>query len=391
MTSPKITNMKASKLFLSFAIVLISIASFAQQRSVSQTGNQSATGNCSLGTVSPGSATICAGSSVTLQATPVASFNCFTDKVLTAGNLNYQYSSTAVDQSKNVYFSGAYNGDIGIGVQPLAGIGNRSFFLVKYDSCGKLKWAIRGGSSINSQIGNDGGKGIATDANGNVYVVGRYNQTCTIYGANGTSYSSAYTNNSSSPGAQDGFLVKINATGEVVWGSTITGGSNDGFNGVTVDANGNPIVTTVYNGNPITGNATIYSNNTLTSLAPGNNSQTAAVIKFSAAGAVEWITKIFNNEAVASSLVTDVSSNIYVTGWYNSINDGAPAQVTDASNNTNTIANAGIGAAYLLKLNSSGNWQWGTGIGNAGASGNTLCYGNDVAVDAAGNPWVAGY
>jgi hypothetical protein len=67
-------------------------------------------------------------------------------------------------------------------------------------------------------LGNSGGKAIATDASGNIYIVGRYNQTCTIYGTNGTSFRSLYTNNPNAVNAQDGFLVKLNSDGEVLWG-----------------------------------------------------------------------------------------------------------------------------------------------------------------------------
>jgi len=125
MLSPNKAIMKATKLFLCFALFLTSIAAIAQQRS----GNTSnANGNCNLGTVTPTSASICAGTSVSLTATPVEFVNCFTDKKLIAGNFNYQYATTAVDNNNNVYLSGAFSGNINIGLLSVQGIAGRDFF-----------------------------------------------------------------------------------------------------------------------------------------------------------------------------------------------------------------------------------------------------------------------
>ena len=347
---------------------------------------------CNLGTVTPATSSICAGSSVTLQAN-VNNFNrCFTDTVKSVGNQNYQFSSVAVDQQNNVILSGAYTGDINIGIQNLAGFGARDLFIVKYDSCGKLAWTIRGGSVLNDQVGSDAGKGIAVDASGNIYIVGRYNQTCHILGTNGTSFTSPYTINPLFPSEQDGFLIKVSPNGQIVWGVTLTGGSNDGFNGVTVDGEGNPIVTGVFNGSPFTGNATIIdASNSLYSLTAGaSNASTAVVIKFNATGSFQWMTRVFNKESVTSGITTD-GSNIYVTGWFSSASDGASAQVTDAFGAVNSIQNAGTGNAYLLKLNNTGNFIWAKSVGNSGASGSTLTYGNDLAIDDNGDIWIAGF
>ncbi|MEI8052547.1 MAG: hypothetical protein WCH52_02280, partial [Bacteroidota bacterium] len=385
---------KSTKFFLATALVLLtSIASIAQQRSTNST--QSLSNSCTLGSITPGSASICAGNSVTLNAVPASFYSCFENRIKHVDNLSYQYSSVTKDAENNIYFSGHFNSrTITIGQQTINNTnGGRDFFIVKYDSCGKQVWAISGGSSGDVQLGNIGGKGIAADAQGNLYVVGRYTQNCTIYGSNNTSFLSPYTINANDANAQDGFLVKLNPSGNVLWGATITGGSNDGFNGVTVGPDGNPIVTSVFNSNPITGNATLITNSiNLATLSPGaTNNATAAVIKFSNGGNVLWKTFIYNKEAAASGLTTDAAANVYVTGWFNSSVSGTPATVVDASAATNTISNAGDGAAYLIKLTSAGNWAWGNEISNGGSGGNTLAYGSDVAVDAGGNPWLTGY
>jgi hypothetical protein len=315
--------------------------------------------------------------------------------LVSIGNLTYDHSSVVVDAAKNVYQSGAFSGSLPVGTDTsVFGPGGRDFFLMKKNQCGKLLWVVYGGSTTNEdQVGNDGGKGIATDADGNVYMVGRYNQICNIYGTNNSSFSSNYTNNPPNGSAQDGFLVKISPSGQILWGLTLFGGSNDGFNAVTVDAQGNPIVSAVFNGDPTTGNAILAdANNVQLSIEPGTpTTTTGAIFKFNANGQLIWKSSIYNATTTASGITTDAASNIYVTGWANARTTGNSTTVKDATGSNNTIANTGEGHAYLVKLNSSGIWQWGVGIGNEGSRSNTTTFGRDVRVDASGNAWIVGY
>jgi hypothetical protein len=300
-----------------------------------------------------------------------------------------------VDASKNSYQSGAFSGSFPVGTDTsIFGPGGRDFFLVKKDPCGKLLWVVYGGSTTSEdQIGNDGGKGIAVDANGNVYVVGRYNQTCNIWGANNSNFNSNYTNNPPNGNSQDGFLIKISPSGQILWGVTIFGGSNDGFNGVTVDAQGNPIVTATFNGDPTTGNAILAdANQVQLSLEPGGlTTTTGAVFKFNTSGQLTWKATVYNTFSVASGITTDANSNVYFTGWSNAGIATNPTTIKDASSSINRISNVGEGQSFLVKLNASGVWQWGVGIGNEGIRFNTSTYGRDVKVDDAGNPWLVGY
>ena len=393
MLSPKSTNFRAIQYLMATAFFFISALHVKAQ--LRNTNVQQVT-SCEQGSVSASPATVCSGSTTTLTATPASLSNCFAATLKTAGNVNYQYSSTFVDNQQNIYLSGAYTGIVSVAGQTLPAIGNRDFFMAKFSACGAEGWVIYGSSVNNDQLGNDGGKAIAVDNLGNTYIVGRYNGNTTIYTtAGGRPFvAESYVTNFGNPNAQDGFLIKVDSNGIIKWGVTIYGGSNDGFNGVTVDGDGNPIVTAVYNASPTAGNVNIKdinSSNTSYSISPGNYAgSTAAVIKFNTSGTIQWITKVYNKDAVSSSVTTD-GSNIYFTGWYNAAASGDALQVNDAASSIHTISNGGIGNAFIIKLSNSGNWQWGNSIGNDGAVGNTQTFINDVIVDDDGNPWIAGY
>ena len=88
----------------------------------------------------------------------------------------------ATDSSGNVYVTGFTRGDLD------GSVGNRDFFVVKYDSGGAKQWTKQLGTSS-----HDGATGIATDSSGNVYVTG--NTTGALDGSNA--------------GSSDLFVMKI--------------------------------------------------------------------------------------------------------------------------------------------------------------------------------------
>jgi hypothetical protein len=351
---------------------------------------------CSGGSILQNDTSVCLGSSVTLQAISNSSSisSCFAPSVKVNGNLNFNITSTTADFSGNVFHAGAYSGNVTIGTTALSGIGGRDFFLVKYDSCGNQQWVIRGGSTGNEDyVGGDFGKGISCDASGNVYLVGRYNQTCTVYGTGGTSFTAPYTVVGGNSNHQDGFLVKISPAGEILWGATIRGSSNDGINGVTVDPSGNPIVSAGFNGCcPSSFAGTIYgTTNTLNISSFGSNYGTGALVKFNSSGTVQWAARVYNRDASCGALTCDVDGNVYVTGSFRSWSNGTAAAVYDGLNNAYSLNNPGIGLGYLLKLSPLGAYIWGTTFGNTGDGVNSLTYGTGLDLDSNGDVWVAGY
>jgi hypothetical protein len=261
--------------------------------------------------------TICSGDSpvslsVNLSGTPGSNSNCFSPKVLGISNTNFGLNSTCIDNNGNIFVAGAYTGNTNFDNNTLAGIGGKDVFLVKYNSCGIQQWALRGGSIGNEDYAGVGTKSIATDAAGNIFIVGRYNQTFTFYGNNNTSFVAPYTSTGNS-NHQDGYLVKINPNGEVIWGATLRGGSNDGFNGVAVDNLGNPIVTGSFNGCcPSTFAATIFGpNSTLGVSSFGSNYNSGLVAKFDSNGNILWKAAVYNRDADLNRLAIDETNNIY--------------------------------------------------------------------------------
>lgn len=141
--------------------------------------------SCNLGRVLSVDTTVCEGTSVLLRSLPGQSTSpggasCFATNVRTAGNLQFALNTVVKDGFGNFFLAGAYQGNVTIGGVALGGIGGRDIFVAKFDSCGSLIWVNRAGSSGDQDFAGGGGRSLAVDTLGNLFVVGRYNQAFTF-------------------------------------------------------------------------------------------------------------------------------------------------------------------------------------------------------------------
>ncbi|MFC7670962.1 SBBP repeat-containing protein [Hymenobacter humi] len=205
------------------------------------------------------------------------------------------------------------------------------FATVKYAPTGEQLWAAVYNSPAN---GYDEGRIIAVDAAGNAY-------------ATGYSHPEAVD----SPG--DYLTIKYSAGGQQLWTARYNGPGND-FDypeATAVDAGGNVYVTGLSTG---TASGTDY-----------------ATIKYSPAGLRQWVARYngpANQADAARDVAVDAVGNVYVTGSSMGVSSG---------NDYATVKYAPNGAElWADRYNGTGN-----GSDEAEA----------IAVDAAGNAYVAGF
>ena len=142
-------------------------------------------------------------------------------------------NSIAVDTSGNVYTTGSFqvtaDFDPGAGTYNLtAHAGNNDIFVVKYDAFGNLMWAKSAGESALSIS-----LGMCADASGNVSVTGIFTGSTITFDAITLNHT----------GGSDIFIVKYDAFGNVIWAKTAQGINEDLGESISTDNAGNTLLT----------------------------------------------------------------------------------------------------------------------------------------------------
>ncbi len=211
--------------------------------------------------------------------------------------------------------------------------------------------------------GNDEGHGIAVDAAGSAYVIGR---------TPSANFPTASPLQGANAGGSDVFVLKLNPAGSALVYSTYLGGSADDFGAaIAVDAAGNAYLT----GNTLSNNFPAVN---AVQASPGGGSD-AFVAKLSATGsALLYSTYLGGSGADSGNAIAVGGGNAYVIGNTASTNfpTAGPLQ-----------SFGGVQDAFVTKLNPAGNaLVYSTYLGGAASD-----FGAAIAVDAAGNAYLAGY
>jgi hypothetical protein len=283
----------------------------------------------------------------------------------------------AVDAAGNAYVTGetgstAFPGVNAGSIQPTYGGGPADAFVTKINATGTaiVYSTFLGGS------GDEEGLGIAVDSEGSAYVTGQTG-SATFPGVNAGSIQPAYGGRGGRSG--DGFVTKINPTGTAIVYSTFLGGSgSDESVAIAVDSAGNAYVT----GDTA---STTFPGVTGSSLQPINGGGTADVFvtKINPTGtAVVYSTFLGGSgDDEGLGIAADGAGNTYVTGWTDA------AIFPGVTANSFQPVNGGNGDAFVTKINPTGTaFVYSTFLGGGGGDG-----GHCIAVDGAGNAYVAGW
>ncbi len=204
--------------------------------------------------------------------------------------------------------------------------------------------------------------GIGVDAEGNVLIAG--STTALDFPAVNA------TQNALAAGSQDGFIAKIDKTGDALIYSTFFGGSsNDIFYALAVDSNGSAWVT------GYTNSSDFPLLNAAQSLFGGF--QCAIVVKLDENGALQFSTYLGGNVSTYGyDIAVDSAGNGYVTGTASGSFPTTPGTVQPPT---------GGGKAFVTKYGPAGAIVYSTLLGGDGVDG-----GFAIAVDLAGNAYVTG-
>jgi hypothetical protein len=268
-----------------------------------------------------------------------------------------QASDIVVDAANNIYISGYFSGvadlDPSSSTFSITGSGSYASFVAKYDANGNFIWGkMFSGSSLVYTLS------LKLDNSNNVYLGGSYIGTADFDPG-------AATYNLTSVGDYDGFIVKLDYTGNLIWAKTIGGTNTDFLRSIALDANGNAYAIGYFMGTcDFDPSPTVTAN--LTAVTTANYNQDAFLVKLDANGDFVYVKQLGSNDYDEASCITvDAANNIYVGGYFAGTSDFDPsAAVYNLSSNGGA---AGAEDIFIAKYRSNGNFVWAKAIGSAEA------------------------
>ncbi len=270
--------------------------------------------------------------------------------------------SVASDPAGNVIVAGftySTNFPITAGAVQTVNAGAIDAFIVKFNGAGVRQWSTYFGGA-----GDDMAYSVAADAAGNIAVGG--SSTSNVFPATPGAYQML------NRGMADAFLARFNSAGQLLWATLLGGSSDDNAYGIASDAAGNILVTgaTLSINFPTAGGA--YQ-----SAYAGYGD--AFISRFSNAGALLWSTYYGGSlEETGRAVAFDLSGHVLVAGGTRSTN-------FPVSTGAFQTAQAGLGDAFVVKLDGGGARQWATYLGGSAFD---LAYG--IAADTGRRIAVAG-
>ena len=260
-----------------------------------------------------------------------------------------QGNGICVDGDGNVLVGGTFRNTINFGGASVGGDSYAEGFLAKYDSTGAVLWLRRMGG-----VSWDETKGVAVDADGNIYVTGYY--TAPVADVGGIPLTAPEGHNWA-------FVAKYDKNGIGVWARGFGGNSHDFGTSVAIGATDNCFVGSVADWDGL-----------------GSPSLRLALTKFGRDGVMQWSRKtgsfqIRVGNLPSMSVATDALGNPVLAGTFTgSITAGGQG-----------LSSAGGTDIVLAKYNSSGDLNWAKRAGYI--FDETV---NGLAIDRSGNSFLRG-
>ena len=274
--------------------------------------------------------------------------------------------SVITDSLGNVYTTGYFAGtvdfDPGVATNNLTSVGSDDVFISKLNSSGEYVWAKSvGGTSV------DRPNFMTMDSSNNIYITGYFAGTVDFDPGAGT-------NELTSAGSNDVFILKLNSSGEFVWVKNVGGTGSDIGTSMRIDSSNNIYVTGYFNGtadfDPGAGTENLTS----------AGSADAFILKLDSDGVYDWAKSMGGgNNDYSFAIITDDSGNVYTNGYFFGTSDFDPGA------GTQNLSSAGSTDIYVSKLNSDGEFVWAKSVGSTAGDVTT-----GIAMDSAGNIYTTG-
>lgn len=282
----------------------------------------------------------------------------------TSGTGSKNPNALITDASKNVYAGGSFSGTVVIntGNNPvsLTASASTNAFIYRIDPAGQFDWVIRFTGSGASTL-----QDLAIDDQGMLYAYGQFSGTVDFNPDPNT------TENKTSAGGNDLFLVKLNPNGQLQWARTFSSVYNSLGYRLKINNNNDLFIGGTF-GDSLHWNSGSFAHDIY-----GPNTNNLYIAKLDSSGTVQWATKYTTsyNSIFIRDLDVSKDNDVYFTGGFrgNCDFDPDPAASTILSSPSNSTI-------YLSSLSDSGTFRFAfklSGNGYATSAGYSVVCGKE--------------
>ena len=233
------------------------------------------------------------------------------------GTADDEARGVAVDSSGNVFVSGWFSGTVdfdpsGGGTDNRTSVGSADIFVSKFDSSGNYQWAYTVGGS-----GIDWGYRCAVDGSDNVFLTGWFADTVDFDPTAGT-------DERTSNGDGDNFIVKLDNSGNYAWTVAFGGSEHEQMYDVATTSSGGVLVVGAIQ------ETVDFDPSGATALRTSNGGYDAFVAAYAGDGSFQWAWNYGSAEDdVAQAVGEDTSGNAFVVGTFRGTTDLNPGPGVD--------------------------------------------------------------
>lgn len=287
-------------------------------------------------------------------------------KQIYASGFNRGATGVAFDADRKLYVTGTFSNTTTFGTDSLVAAGSTDAFLLKLNGRGGTTWVGGIGGA-----GTDDAGGIATDADGNVFLAGAFTGTADFDPGPGTA------NLTAGATGRDAFVAKYTPGGDYAWANKIGGDNIDLARDVAVDSVGNVYVAGEFTGSATAGSATLNS---------VGGSRDLFVAKYRNGGNFVLAKSMGGSGIdIAYGLAVDSSQRIYLAGTFSAKAD------FDPSSGTKYLTPVGSQNSYLVRLTKGGALSYVRQIAQVSSQNVGVNQIDALSLDPSGNVLLGGY
>ncbi len=240
-------------------------------------------------------------------------------------------NAIGVDQSGNILVSGVFRGTVDFDPQSTTSSlvsGHQDIFIQKIDADANLLWVEKiGVTGVSENL-----TAMNLDSFENIILAGTFGLTTDLDPGENVF-------NVTSNGFGDFFVLKLNSTGEFIWGHSTGGDADESVSDLKVDANGSIYATGLFSGSSVD----FDPSSQFKILYPGLTD--IFLVKYSADGKYILAQGFGSNNDYDEGLDLEVDSakNVIITGYFSGTTD------FDPSSNTANKTSGGLNDIFLVK------------------------------------------